>query len=139
MFLKEGQFQPLLPMKAYMNRLMKVLLLAAGLFPAWSWAADAGGVWKATFETQVGTQNYTYTFKVDGTSLTGSIVSGNGEAEVLNGKVEGKTITFTEILNFQGMELSITYTGEMTSDNEISFTRDVAGFATELLTAVRSE
>lgn len=122
-----------------MKKLMKVLLLAAGLLPVWSWAADAGGVWKATFETQVGTQNYTYTFKVEGTALTGTIVSGNGEAEVLNGKVEGNMLTFTEILNFEGMELSITYTGEMTSDNEISFTRDVAGFATEPLTAIRSD
>jgi len=37
-----------------------------------AFAADISGVWTATFNTQVGEQHYTYTFKVDGEKLTGT-------------------------------------------------------------------
>jgi hypothetical protein len=41
------------------------------LAPASLRAADISGTWTASFETQIGTQNYTYTFKVDGSTLSG--------------------------------------------------------------------
>jgi hypothetical protein len=122
-----------------MKQLISRSLFALLLLPALVQAADSTGVWKADFETQVGTQNYTYTFMTDGAVLTGTISSANGETPVVNGKVDGNTLTFTEMLLYQGMELTITYTGEFVSDNEISFTRDVAGFAMETLTARRVE
>jgi hypothetical protein len=45
-------------------------------FPASGYTADISGVWAATFDTQVGQQNYTYEFSVKGTELTGSMKSG---------------------------------------------------------------
>ena len=100
-------------------------------------AADISGKWAASFETQIGTQKYTYDFKVSGTTLTGRAKSDNGDTEIKEGKVTGDTVTFVENLSFQGMELKITYTGKIVSDDEIQFTRDVAGIANEPLVAKR--
>jgi len=100
-------------------------------------AADISGKWAASFETQVGTQKYTYDFKVSGTTLTGRAKSENGDTEIKEGKVTGDAVTFVENLSFQGMELKITYMGKIVSDDEIQFTRDVAGIANEPLVAKR--
>jgi opacity protein-like surface antigen len=100
-------------------------------------AADISGTWTASFDTQIGKQSYTYEFKVTGTQLTGKTKSDNAESEIKDGKVEGDNVTFVENLNFQGMELKITYTGKIASDNEIKFTRNVADIAMEELVAKR--
>ena len=41
------------------------------------------------------------------------------------------------MLNFQGTAIRIQYTGKITSEDEIKFTRQVADFATEELVATR--
>jgi hypothetical protein len=119
-----------------MNRV--TVLAALALVPLLA-LADASGTWEATFDTQIGEQNYTYEFDVDGMTLTGMIKSANGESEIMDGKIEGDSISFVEHLNYQGMELVITYSGEMVSDDEIAFTRTVGEFATEELVAKRVE
>ena len=106
-------------------------------FPVSGYAADITGVWNAKFDTQVGPQDYTYDFTVKGTELTGTMKSGNGEAKVENGKVDGDTVTFVENLNYQGMAIKVDYTGTIVSNDEINFTRKVGEFATEPLTAKR--
>ncbi|MGA3293918.1 MAG: hypothetical protein ABSE45_08045 [Candidatus Acidiferrales bacterium] len=109
--------------------------LVAGLALS-AYAADISGQWTATFNTQVGEQNYTYTFKVDGEKLTGTAKSANGETEIQNGVVKGDDVSFVENLDYQGQKLVITYTGKVSGD-EIKFTRDVAGAAKEELVAKR--
>jgi hypothetical protein len=110
-----------------------LLLGAARVF-----AADVTGTWKASFDTQVGQQNYTYQFVVKGTTLTGKIQSEMGGAsDIQQGKIEGDKVSFVEILKFEGNEIQITYTGQVTSADEIKFTRQVADFATEQLVAKR--
>jgi len=100
-------------------------------------AADITGKWTASFETQIGKQNYTYDFVVKDSTLTGKMKSDMGESDVLEGKVEGDKVSFAELLTFQGMEIRITYTGTVVSADEIKFTRQVADFATEELVAKR--
>ena len=100
-------------------------------------AADITGKWTASFDTQIGKQNYTYDFVVKDSKLTGKIKSDMGESDVLEGKVEGDKVSFAELLDFQGMEIRITYTGTVVSADEIKFTRNVADFATEELVAKR--
>jgi len=114
-----------------------VALCAVSLAPLR--AADIAGKWTASFDTQIGKQNYTFDFKVAGTTLTGRAKSDNGDVEIKDGKVTGDTVEFVENLNFQGMELKISYTGKIVSDDEIKFTRDVAGIANEELTAKRAK
>lgn len=101
-----------------------------------AWAADISGQWTATFNTQVGEQHYTYTFKVDGEKLTGTAKSDNGTTDIQNGTVKGDDVSFVENLDYQGQKLAITYAGKISGD-EIKFTRDVAGAAKEDLVAKR--
>ena len=55
----------------YRRHLTIVTLLLLGTMRAF--AADITGTWKASFDTQIGTQNYTYEFVVKGTTLTGKL------------------------------------------------------------------
>ena len=120
----------------YRHALTVVTLLLLGI--ARVFAADITGTWKASFETQIGQQNYTYEFVVKGTTLTGKIQSEmGGAAEIQQGKVDGDKVSFVEIFKFDGNEIQITYTGRITSNDEIKFTRQVADFATEELVAKR--
>jgi hypothetical protein len=114
------------------------LLILLAAFALSARAADISGQWTATFNTQVGEQNYTYTFKVDGEKLTGTAKSANGEVAIQNGVVKGDDVSFVENLDYQGQQLAITYTGKISeSGDEIKFTRDVAGAAKEDLVAKR--
>jgi hypothetical protein len=122
----------------------RVTLLAALILAPLAAMADASGTWTATFDTQVGEQKYTFMLKQDGMALTGtakSSVAGteNPEVELTNGKVEGDTISFVENLSYQGQALVITYTGMMTSDDEIKFTRNIEGVGAEELVAMRAK
>jgi hypothetical protein len=73
------------------------------------------GSWKGTRETPNGTFEITYTFKVNGTALTGASKSQRGETELKDGKVDGKKIAFNVTFN----DRKIDYTGELVSDNEL--------------------
>src|SRR5580658_10817782 len=106
------------------NRKIVTVAALALLAMATAFAADVTGTWTASFDTQVGQQNYTYTFKVDGGKLTGTAKSNLGEGTITDGKVNGDEITFTENLNYQGMQLVIPYKGKISGD-EIKFTRTV--------------
>jgi len=116
------------------------LLLILAALPCGVLAANVTGSWKAEFDTQIGVQKYTFTLKQDGTNLTGKANSeANGqkrEAELKEGKAEGDTVSFVEMLSLQGNELRITYQGRV-STNEVKFTREVGEFAKEEFVAKR--
>ena len=118
-------------------RMSTVAALALCCLTLVSAAADITGKWTATFDTQLGEQRYTYDFQVKGTQLTGSADSNFGKAEIKNGKVDGDTVTFLELLDFQGMPLEIAYMGKIVSNDQIDFERKIADIATEKLVAKR--
>ena len=120
-----------------MNRFL-LLVAAAAMMVAPAFGADITGTWTASFETQVGTQNYTYTFKVEGTKLTGTAKSNLGEGAIENGTVNGDDVSFVENLNYQGMPFQIQYKGKI-SGNEIKFTRVVTEGIIEELVAKRAK
>jgi hypothetical protein len=103
-------------------------------------AGDVTGRWKAEFDTQVGTQKYTFDLKVDGDKLTGTAhferMGQQGDAELKEGKVEGDSVSFVELLDMQGNEIRIEYSGTA-SDDEIKFTRKVGDFGSEEFVATR--
>ena len=103
-----------------------------------AFAADFNGTWTAAIETQIGVQNYTYTFKVTGEKLTGRAKSQYGDTEITEGVVKGDDISFVENLTYEGMPLRITYKGKI-SGEEIKFTRNVAEIADEPFVAKRSK
>ena len=116
------------------------MLAAASVLvaPAAVAAQDISGTWTTSFESQVGTQTYTYDFKVEGGTLTGHAKSNLGEGD-LTGTVADDKVTFVENLNYQGQALAITYTGQIVSADEIKFKRDVAGAGGEEFTAKRQK
>ena len=113
--------------------LFGVLALAGVAF-----AADIDGTWTATFDTQIGEQHYTYTFKADGEKLTGTAKNDWGERPIEDGTIKGDDIAFTENVEFQGQKITIKYTGKLSGD-EIKFTRQVGTFATEEIVAKRKK
>src|ERR1043165_4493915 len=87
-------------------------------------AADINGKWTAKFMTQVGDQEYTFDFVVKGATLTGTAKSNLiGDSKLTEGKVEGDKVSFVEIGKYMDMELRIEYSGTVTSNDEIKFTR----------------
>jgi hypothetical protein len=117
----------------------KILATAAvlALLPLAALAADISGTWTTSFDSQVGTQTYTYTFVVKGSEVTGTFKSANGEGAITEGKLEGDKLTFVENMDYQGQALRIAYTGTVASSDEIKFSRDVAGQGGESFTAKR--
>jgi hypothetical protein len=122
--------------------MMKTMLLALVSLAATAaaFAADVNGTWKASFDTQIGVQNYTYTFKVEGNKLTGKAKSelANAETEIAEGTVNGDDISFVENLTFMDMPLRIVYKGKIAGD-EIKFTRTILDMFMEELVAKRAK
>jgi hypothetical protein len=80
-------------------------------------AADVSGKWKAEFTTPDGTQRVnTFSFKVDGGKLTGTVAGGQDETQIQNAKIDGNEISFTADRPFG----TFTYSGKV-SGNEITF------------------
>ena len=116
------------------------VLILTGL--ACLYAADITGKWTTQFDSQVGPQKYVFEFKVDGAKLTGMAISNIGGADaktpLTEGVVKGEDVTFVENLNYQGMELRISYKGKIAGD-EIKFSRMVGDQEGETFVAKRAK
>ncbi|MEO8596861.1 MAG: hypothetical protein ABI759_26310 [Candidatus Solibacter sp.] len=119
---------------------MTILKLAACslFFTLAAMAQGVAGKWTAAIDTQIGVQNYTYDFKVDGEKLTGTAKSDMSGSPITEGAVKGNTITFSEMLTFQDMTIKVTYTGTISGD-EIKFNRKVGDLASEDFVAKRAK
>jgi opacity protein-like surface antigen len=91
-------------------------------------AADVSGKWTAQVPGRQGqTREQTFTFKVDGEKLTGSVSGMQGnENPISDGKISGNDISFTVAMSFQGNEVKMNYKGTVSGD-EIKFTRTREG------------
>ena len=89
--------------------------------------------WTATARRREGNAATSPSIRV----CTDAASSENGTSDLKNGKVDGDTLPWLEMLNFQGMGLEITYTGKIVSADQVDFTRQVADVATEKLVARR--
>jgi hypothetical protein len=94
---------------------MKIRSLALGLllaFAAPAFAADVDGNWTGSISTPGGDIPLSYTFKADGTTLTGSTSSPDGmPIPIKNGKVDGNKISFSLDLDFGQGPTTFNYTG----------------------------
>jgi hypothetical protein len=111
------------PMKAKILLVGAVVLLAC----AAAYAADVTGKWVAEMPGRMGgapTQT-TFTFKVEGAKLTGSMQGAQGDpVEITEGKVEGDNISFITIRKRNDVEMKTTWKGKVSGD-EIKFTREM--------------
>ena len=80
--------------------------------------ADVSGKWRAEFTTPDGTQRVnTFTFKVDGEKLMGTVAGGQDETAIKDGKISGDILSFSAERPFG----TFTYKGKINGD-EIKFT-----------------
>ncbi len=93
-----------------------------------AFAADVTGEWKATAEGPNGAMERTFSFKVEGSKLTGETVSSFvGKSTIEDGKVEGDNVSFTIRAKFQDNEMVLTYKGKVVNPGEIKFTSEAQG------------
>jgi hypothetical protein len=90
-------------------------------------AADVTGEWTATIVTAAGQKRHTYMFRQSGPDLIGTSRSDDGLVAISNGNINYKTITFIENVTVEGRRVVLEYTGELVSDTEIRFERQIAG------------
>ena len=111
-----------------MKRILMWVAVAGVLLAAAALAADVAGTWKAEFTSPDGQQRVnTFTFKVDGGKLTGTVAGSQDETQIQNGKVAGDEISFTAERPFG----KFTYSGKISSD-EIKFKVDFDGNAFDM-------
>lgn len=98
-----------------------VLLLAVAM------AADLSGKWAGDMPGRGGdTTPTTFTFKVDGEKLTGSMTGPQGDIPLQEGKVAGNQISFSTTLDFGGNSIKLLYKGTVSGD-QIKMTREREG------------
>jgi len=115
---------------------MRLGALVLGLFLVTAMpaiAADVDGKWSGNIATPNGDAQVGFTFKADGTSLTGTTTGIDGmEVPIKNGKVEGSNISFVVSLDFGGMAFDLSYKG-VVSPAEIKLTADFMGMPFEFV------
>jgi hypothetical protein len=77
---------------------------------------DVAGKWETTRETPRGTMTSTFTFKVDGNKLTGTIGSQRGDTEISEGTVDGNKISFKVVMTMGDRTFEMSYTGTVEGD-----------------------
>ena len=114
-------------------RIAKWLLMLMALALTAS-AADVAGTWTGNMETPNGTFEMTFSFKVDGHQLTGTVTLPMGESPISHGKVEGDDISFSVVRNGEGNELKINYKGKV-AEKEMKLTVEIPARGTFKITA----
>jgi hypothetical protein len=89
-----------------------------------SMAADFTGKWTAQVPSRQGqAREQSFTFKVEGDKLTGTISGRQSDIAIADGKVSGDTISFTVKMDRGGNSVEQKYTGTIAGD-EIKFKRE---------------
>jgi hypothetical protein len=101
-----------------------MLLLLTGIA---AWAADVTGVWTGNVSSPNGDFALTYTFKQDGTKLTGSVTGHTDPIEIQEGKVEGDKISFFLQVDMGGGVVKFTSKGTIKGDEIVLTTTNDAG------------
>jgi hypothetical protein len=92
-----------------------VLGMAMLMLVGMAFGADIDGKWTAEMPGMDGApMKLNYTFKADGTTLTGSTAGPDGkEIQIKDGKIEGNKISFILAMDMGGQEMKITVKGEV--------------------------
>jgi len=106
--------------------LVVVILLLAGFASA----ADIDGEWAGEIVGQ--NMEIAFTFKAEGTTLTGVHIVTEMETAIKDGKIEGNDISFTVTLDIGGQETEIPHKGTISGD-EIKMTYEMTGQPGEIL------
>jgi hypothetical protein len=103
----------------------KVLFLGAAFLLVLfinGWAADLLGNWIAKISGRPWAVESVFSFKVDGTKLTGTVSDSRGKTAISEGEINGDEISFTVVGGDAEDGLALEYKGKV-GLNEIQFTR----------------
>ena len=121
------------------KRLLISAIAAGMLLSSVAVAADVSGKWKAEFTTPDGTpRTNTFTFKVDGDKLTGTMSVEGQDTAIADGKVSGDNLSFTASVDRGGNMIKFTYTGKI-KGSEIQFKREGGQGQAREFTAKRAQ
>jgi hypothetical protein len=103
------------------------LMVAGCLAAVTMLAADATGKWTADMPGRDGnTMTVTMNLKADGGALTGTVSGRRGDSDISNGKVDGDTVTFDVVREYNGNKMTSHYAGKLDGDT-IHFTIKMEG------------
>jgi hypothetical protein len=95
----------------------------------------AQGRWKVRIDTPVGEKNGILELKVDGDRLSGSLSDGEHHAEISDGRVNGRELTWSAKIR-KPMRLTFKFTAVVENDRISGAARHLLGSAT--FTGVRA-
>jgi hypothetical protein len=116
--------------------MLAIALTAIALSAAPAKAQSLTGTWSLSSETGRGTQTQTLTLTQDGMKLTGTITFGGGRrgggggggapppVDISDGKVDGKSFSFTMTIDFNGNTFTQQYSGTVDGN---AMTGEIAG------------
>lgn len=99
---------------------------------------DLTGEWAFEVQTDQGSGSPAITLKQDGDKLTGKYRGQLGEGDIA-GTVNGNKFKFSFGGNAQGQEFTVTYDGEIESNDSVKGSVDLAGMATGTFTGKRKK
>jgi hypothetical protein len=103
------------------SRRFCVLAALAVMSAAFAFAGSPEGDWKGSFDFNGTDVPLTFHLKAKEANLTGSIeyrIEGGPTAplDIKHGKIEGNTITFTAVTDYQGNPVTLVYKGTLDGD-----------------------
>jgi hypothetical protein len=108
---------------------LKALLLGMLLFAAPAFAAGVDGDWAGSLDTPNGPMQISYSFKANGTTLTGTTSGPDGsKVAIKDGKIDGDKISFAVDFDMGGTATTFKYTGVVSADG-IALSSDFQGQA----------
>jgi len=111
-----------------------ILVMALMALATTAFAADATGTWKGKFDAQGDSHELTFHLKAEGDKLTGT-VTGLRDVDVTvdEGKVQGTTITFSVMSEYEGNPIKLVYKGEVGADEiKLTMGTDDGSWSTDL-------
>ena len=97
-------------------------VMAAGLF-----AADVNGKWVGDVDTPGGQMSVTFSFKLDGDKVTGTLTGPQGDIEISDGKMDGDTLQFGFSVDAGGQQLAFKCTGKLAGDDQLKISMNGGG------------
>ena len=108
-------------------KILAMTVVILGMAMATAVAADVTGKWTSEREGRGGeTMTTNWTFKAEGTTLTGTMGGPMGENAIEEGKIDGDNISFVIKMDFGGNAMTMKFNGTVAGD-EINMTMEMEG------------
>ena len=112
------------------NKIISIAVIIMLVPLTLAWAVDLNGNWIAQIPSSQGIIETVFSFRVDGTKLTGKVNPPEGATPISEGKIDGDKISFVVKQQIGEKQIIQRYKGElagMVYGDEIKLTREVQG------------